>query len=102
MVVWTAPAKQQLRDIFEYIRKSSPYYAVKVVETLVSRSETLETFPERGRIVPEFNSSSVREIYIYSYRLIYEIQSDRINILAVIHGKMDMESAIESNKGTVC
>ena len=95
MVVWTAPAKQQLRDIFDYIRKSSPYYAAKVSETLVSRSESLESFPERGRIVPEFNSDSVREIYVYSYRLIYEIQSDQISILAIIHGKRDLETAAE-------
>lgn len=98
MVIWTDPAKKNLRDIFEFIHKSSPYYADKVREIIIKKSETLLTFPTRGRIVTEFHSDDVREVFIYSYRLIYEIEPDRISILAVIHGKMDLENALVNNQ----
>ena len=42
-----------------------------------------------GRIVPEIGEDSVRELFVYSYRLIYEISPDGIEILAIVHGKKD-------------
>jgi len=98
MVIWTDPAKKNLRDILDYIRQSSPYYTEKVREEIVKKSETLSTFPTRGRVVPEFENENVREIFVYSYRLIFEIETDRTSILAVIHGKMDLENALINNQ----
>jgi len=37
--------------------------------------------------VPEVEDSSIREIFMYSYRLIYEMRDKTINILTVAHGK---------------
>lgn len=42
--------------------------------------------------MPELHDTRVRERFLYSYRLIYEIQGDAIHILAVIHGKRLLES----------
>lgn len=42
-----------------------------------------------GRMVPELEGSAVREIMVYSYRLVYEIGKNQIEILAIIHGKQD-------------
>jgi toxin ParE1/3/4 len=35
---------------------------------------------------------NVRERFLYSYRLIYEISAETIRVLAVIHGKRLLES----------
>jgi len=35
---------------------------------------------------------SVRERFIYSYRVIYEIRSSYVEIIAVIHGRRLLES----------
>jgi len=48
--------------------------------------------PELGRIVPEINDPQVREHFIVSYRLIYEIKDNDLYILGVIHGKRLLES----------
>jgi hypothetical protein len=45
-----------------------------------------------GRIVPEIGDARVKEISVYSYRLICEITPDGIEILGVIHGKRDFFS----------
>jgi plasmid stabilization system protein ParE len=42
--------------------------------------------------VPEIGDDNVREFIIYSYRLIYEVVPDNVQILAIIHGKRDFSS----------
>ena len=45
-----------------------------------------------GRIVPELKQARIREHFIYSYRIIYEIKPEQIHILAVIHGGRLLEN----------
>jgi plasmid stabilization system protein ParE len=94
MVKWSLPARTDLKQIHDYIAMDSRYYAKKVAQTIVEKTEDLISFPERGRVVPEIGDTRVREIFIYSYRLIYEITPGGIEILGVIHGKRDFFSRI--------
>lgn len=97
MVKWSKPAKLDLKQIHDYIARDSKYYAQKVSLEIVEKSEKLNSFPEVGRIVPEINAPNVRELIIYSYRLIYEIFPNKVEILALIHGKRDFSSGILNN-----
>lgn len=45
---------------------------------------------ERGRVVPELEEPTVRELIVGSYRLIYEIEGADVNILSLIHGARDL------------
>lgn len=92
MVIWSMPARNDLKQIYDYIAKDSIYYATNVVENVVSKAENLDEFPEIGRVVPEIGDKNVRELIIYSYRLIYELVSNDVQILAIIHGKRDFSS----------
>ena len=74
MVKWATPAKKDLKEIHDYIANDSKYYAKNVAQNIVAKTEELDTFPERGKIVPEIDDSNVRELFIYSYRLFYEIK----------------------------
>ena len=47
----------------------------------------LAQFPRAGHKVPEFDDENVREMIVYSYRIIYRLQENEIVIAAVIHGK---------------
>jgi plasmid stabilization system protein ParE len=49
-------------------------------------ARSLPMFPRRGRMVPEVGDDSVREVFLKGYRLIYEIQSERIVVIAFLHG----------------
>jgi len=53
-----------------------------------NRSKRLAKHPWSGRIVPEFNDPLYREIFVYSYRVIYRVQDDEVRILYVLHGAM--------------
>lgn len=92
MVKWTAHAKAQLRLIHDYISQDSGYYAKRVSETIVQRTVDLDVLPRKGKTVWELDENSVREVAVYSYRILYEIRSDSlIAVLAVIHKRQHLE-----------
>jgi toxin ParE1/3/4 len=95
MVKWTAPAKRDLRKIHEYIAEDSKYYAKRVTDDIIAKTEKLNDFPEIGRMVAELQETNIRELIIYSYRLLYEIKPQKIEILAIIHGKRDFLKAYQ-------
>lgn len=90
MVIWSRPAREDLKQIHEFISRDSKQYARKVTDDIVSLSESIEQLPLRGRIVPEIDNPAIRELFAYSYRLIYEVIGERIHILAVIHFRRDL------------
>ena len=86
-VVFSNRALSDIEAIADYIAIDSPAYARTVVRKIFQATRNLSRFPQSGRKVPEFNIENLREVFAYSYRIIYRIQSDKIEIVAVVHGK---------------
>ena len=86
-VLWMPSALADLQSIREYISRDSAYYADKFVGEAFKSTEKLEIFPEIGRVVPELGISSVREIFLGSYRIIYELINGEAQVVAMVHGK---------------
>lgn len=95
MVEWTASAKNDLKGIHSFIAKDTRFYAQKVIRNIIEKSEILEDFPKMGKVVTELGNSSIREISIYSYRMIYEITLSGIFILALVHKRQNFPTHIE-------
>lgn len=89
-VFWTDTAVKHLSGIYAYIAQNSPQYARRMVDRRTRRSEQISQFPSSGRIVPEFETEQIREVIEGSYRIIYYIKPDQIDILAVIHGSQQI------------
>jgi addiction module RelE/StbE family toxin len=89
---WSEEALEDIESIATYIEKDSPFYAKSVVSKFFEKAEILKDFAELGRVVPETNDINIREIFIYSYRLIYQINDDTILFIAAIHGKRLLEN----------
>lgn len=83
---WTDPAELDLEAIRYYIAKDSEYYAAEFVGKIMDSVDTLKDLPKIGRMVPEAERDDIRELLFHGYRVIYQIESERILILAVIHG----------------
>jgi toxin ParE1/3/4 len=83
---WTEHASKNALGIFDYIAAQSPAYAESVYERILARPSQLEHFPESGSIVPEYHRPDIRELLVYSFRLIYRIENDEVRVLTVIHG----------------
>ena len=85
-VKWSKESLEDLKNIAKFIALDSYYYAKVFVGKIVSTVEHLEYFPHVGRKVPELDDQNVREIIYKDYRIIYQVESDFIEILTVIHG----------------
>ena len=86
-VRWTQRARDDLRDIHDFIARDSPRAAEALVERLLTATERLAAFPESGRVVPEFPALGYREIIVSSYRVLYRLADHTVWITAVVHGR---------------
>ena len=85
-LVWSLEAIEDIESIALHIARDSSWYAKAVATKIVETAETIPDFPEIGRTVPEIGNSAIRERFVYSYRIVYRIEAERILIAAVIHG----------------
>lgn len=92
ILIWAREALDDIDAIAEYISRDSLYHAQQVIERIFDLGGSLLEQPRLGRVVPELGNQQVRERFIYSYRLIYELKGEEIHVLAVIHGKRLLES----------
>jgi toxin ParE1/3/4 len=93
-VVWSDPAVEDLESIWDHVAQDSPENARRLVGRLVESVEHLETFPRMGRTVPEDDSGTSRELLVESYRIIYDVGSEKVEILGVVHGSRDLSSGL--------
>lgn len=63
-IIWSDSAYQDIENIRDHIGRDSPSYAAAFARMAVAAAKSLSTFPERGRIVPEFGDQSIREIFV--------------------------------------
>ena len=89
-VHWTNTAEKHLKAIHDYIALNSPTYAKRMVDRLTRRSQQIADFPFSGRRVPEYDMDNIRELIEGAYRIIYRIKSNQVDVLAVIHGAMEV------------
>lgn len=94
MVIWSEPAKADLRAIHDFIAHDSRHYAKKVTQDIVDRIIILDELPHRGKVVPELDDEAIRELPIHTYRILYEIREPDIVILAVIHKRRDLQAGM--------
>ncbi len=98
-VTWSPEAVEDLESIAEDIERDSSFYAQSVVSQIFSTSRKIKEFPLIGRVLPEIGDENIRERFIYSYRLVYKIEQQRILIVAVIHGKRLLENIEDRFEG---
>ena len=85
-VIWSKEALTQLIEIEQFIARDNPDGAVRFIDRLINRGEKIKDFPYKGRVVPEFSSDHIREVFEKTYRIVYRITDDQIEILTVFEG----------------
>ena len=82
---WLSSSKFNLIQIYNYIYEDSAYYAVKTVNGILKLADNLKFSPYMGRKVPEYNLNELRELIYKLYRIIYEVQGNRVFIRRIWH-----------------
>jgi len=92
-VRWTPQSLSDIEHITEYIARDSEVYASIQTERFFEAVKILEDQVKTGRIVPEIDDSSIREVILGFYRIIYRVVNDeQVDILTVHHSRRDPES----------
>lgn len=89
-VEWSDLARDDLDDLVRYISRDSAFYARRFGQKVVLATRRLREFPESGRMIPEAEDRSLREIIVQGYRVMHRLEPDRVLILAVMHGSRDV------------
>jgi toxin ParE1/3/4 len=81
-------ALSDLERIVAYIAPHNAVAAERLGNQLLDAALSLRTFPERGRMVPEFRRPELREIIFRSYRIIYRMNDtdQNLEIVRFWHG----------------
>ena len=74
-VLLSAEALSDLERIVAYIAPHDAAAAERMGNHLLDAALSLNTLPERGRVVPEFHQTDLREVIFRSYRIIYRVKA---------------------------
>jgi addiction module RelE/StbE family toxin len=84
-IVWTPQSREDVRALRAFIARDAPKTAAAFVRRLRLSVNRLRTFPRGGQVVPETNDTDIREIIFGTYRIIYHVSGNQIEILTVYH-----------------
>jgi addiction module RelE/StbE family toxin len=82
-VLWSPQARQQRRDIWDYIASDNPRAADRIDDLFDAAAARLATHPKFGK--PGKISGTREYIAHPSYRMVYEIGTDAVWIMLLIH-----------------
>ena len=92
-------AERDMADILAYLRSRA---GAEVARALLEKFEHaclfLDVSPERGHAVPELDGlgmTAFREIHVYAYRMIYEINGRDVYVHALLDGRRELRQLLE-------
>ena len=93
-VLWTIGAREDLRQLIAFIGRDSETYAAVLVGRIMAAVDRLESFPSLGRMVPEYQDETIRELFVGNYRVVYRHREEIIGVIAVVHNRRELRGAV--------
>ena len=87
---WTAPAAQDLENIFNYLLETNPTRARSTVLEVRNSIRSLKQFPYRGRPGRKDGTRELPHAWL-PYILTYRVKEEAIEILHIWHGAQDRD-----------
>jgi len=99
-LVFAQTARQDLRDIIDYIALENPAAAEKVFRAIVAVTRQLVDFPELGHAgrLPDTRELAVAGL---PYLIVYQVARNAVTIIAVFHGARDLVRALAERRKTI-
>lgn len=76
-VILSPRAIQDLQEVVRYISFDNPEAVERLGLQLIEKTRVLVSFPELGRIVPDFEEPGIRELIFKPYRIVYRVNHER-------------------------
>lgn len=84
-------AESAIRDLEDlhvwYAEQGVPDVGTRLVEAIFQRVAALAGYPDRGRVVPEFDQPFLRELIHPPFRVVYRHDSQRVRVVRVWRGE---------------
>ena len=88
-VEWAESAISAVAEILQDVQAESPAGASRILTRVTDTAESLRSLAERGRVVPEVGDPGLRELFVFKYRLLYRVFTDRVVVVGFLHGARD-------------
>ncbi len=96
-VYWARAAIADLEAIIEHIHAENPLAARQWLDRFRALAESLNVFPERGRLVPELEAQGIthyRELIEPPWRLLYRIDQQQVHVMLLIDARRNVEDVL--------
>lgn len=87
----SAEARQDLRDIKNYIARNNPSAARRLIESIRKKCQLLTMFPNLGRSYDEL-ASELRGFPVEKYIILYRTLEKDIEVVRVVSGYRNLET----------
>jgi toxin ParE1/3/4 len=91
-ITWSPRAVADLEEIRAFIALDSADWAELTSRRIIASIERLREFPESGRIVPERQSATLREVISGNFRIVYRLSGTTVEIVAVFRASRNFRS----------
>ena len=88
-LIWSPEARQDLANIYHYIRFDNRKAAKAVTDRLRTLVAGIPDQVWMGRKVPEHDREELREIIHSHYRIVYELTDSAIHVLQIFHAAQE-------------
>lgn len=87
-ITWAEGARDDFREILEYIADDNPEASVRVGESIMARISQLKRQPHMGSRIPEEPGHEASQLIEGNYRIIHQVNNDGrfVDILRIWHG----------------
>lgn len=96
-IIWSETSEKDLINIIEYITQDSSSIAYEKFKEIKEKASGLQSFPNRGRIVPELQQQGIiqyRELIVSPWRIIYRISENIVYVLSVLDSRQNVEDIL--------
>ncbi|MEM0899186.1 MAG: type II toxin-antitoxin system RelE/ParE family toxin [Pseudomonadota bacterium] len=91
----TEPARADIREIFEHLKKAAGRRKAREVTSEVrERCAGLSRMPERYQLLERFEHAGIRRRVYRDYPIVYRVLKMDVEVLRVIHGASDIERVL--------
>ena len=93
----TQSAEDDLNEIIMYIARNNLQTAIKIMEKLKAKIDTLDHFPYRGGSVPELLTRNIKEytqITETPWKIIYKVDGEIVDVLAIIDSRRNFQDLL--------
>ena len=83
-VEFSPSALSDLQEALDYYAQQGvPSVGRRMVKELIDAARKLPDYPQMGRIVPEFDTPSLRELIRPPFRIVYRLDPKRIAVIRI-------------------